>query len=353
MHIGKTCFLSIIYSLFLLFPEVHAQPGGKAFQFLEVTNSARVAAMGGEMVALGDDDIDLAYHSPAMLNESMRHHLALNYVNYFAGINYGYASAATALKKGTIAGAVHYLNYGKFEGADETGAMTGKFTAADYSVNIMYARPIDSLFTAGITVKSIFSDLEQYNSTAIAFDAGIMYHNPESKFSAGIVVRNAGWQVRTYYPNGAREPLPLNIAFGLSQSLKYAPLTFTLVADHLEKWDLTYTTEADKEADNDPLTGTSTEKKGFDLAFDQVMRHMVFGTELRLGKNIMLRGGYNYRRRQELKIGSKPGMVGFSWGIGVKISKFRISYGRPVYHLAGGGNYFSFSMDLDEFGKKF
>jgi len=58
-------------------------------------------------------------------------------------------------------------------------------------------------------------------------------------------------------------------------------------------------------------------------------------------------------RRQELKIDTKPGMVGFSWGIGVKISKFKISYGHPSYHLAGGGNYFSFSMNLDDLSKKF
>jgi len=56
---------------------------------------------------------------------------------------------------------------------------------------------------------------------------------------------------------------------------------------------------------------------------------------------------------EEMKIESKPGMVGFSWGIGIKVSKFRISYGRSVFHLAGGTNQFSFSMNLDEFSKKF
>lgn len=83
------------------------------------------------------------------------------------------------------------------------------------------------------------------------------------------------------------------------------------------------------------------------------MRHFLVGLEINVGKNITLRTGYNYRRRQEMKIETKPGMVGFSWGIGVKISKFRISYGRAVYHLAGGTNHFSFCMNLDEFGKKF
>jgi hypothetical protein len=330
------------------------QPGSKAFQFLEVTNSARVAALGGDAVAITDDDPDLAYHNPALLNREMHHHIALNYVNYFAGINYGYASAAAKLgAKGTLAGGIHYVNYGKFQGADESGILTGSFRAADYSVNIMYSRPLDSLFCFGFTVKSIFSDLESYNSTALAFDAGITYYNPASRFTAGLVMRNLGFQVKAYYPEGAGEPLPFNLALGLSKGLQYAPLTFYIVADHLEKWDLTYETETSKEGSTDPLTGEPLTESGFDIFLDKIMRHIIVGTELNLGKNLTLRAGYNYRRRQEMKIESKPGMVGFSWGIGVKVSKFRISYGRSVFHLAGGTNQFSFSMNLDEFSKKF
>jgi hypothetical protein len=353
MHYRKVPFLFHLCVVFILCQSLHGQPGGKAFQFLEVTNSARVAALGGDIVALHDNDLDLPYHNPAMLNAEMRHNLVLNYVNYFAGVNYGYASAATALKKGTIAAGIHYLNYGKFQGADENGTLTNTFKAADYSINVLYSRPLDSLFTIGVTMKTIFSDLESYNSSALAVDVGLMYHNSASRFSAGLVIRNAGFQINTYYQNSGHEPLPFEIALGISQSLKYAPLTFFVMADHLEKWDLRYETTADKEKVDDPLTGTSSKKQGFDLAFDKLMRHIVIGTEIKLGKSISLRAGYNYRRRQELKVDTRPGMVGFSWGIGVKISKFRISYGHPTYHLAGGANYFSFSMNLDELSKKF
>ena len=347
-----TGFFPLIF-LLILPSTLQSQPGGKAFQFLEVTNSARVAALGGEVVALYDNDLDLTYHNPALLNTQMHHNLVLNYVNYFAGINYGYASAATRFRKGMLAGGVHYLNYGKFQGADENGTLTGTFKAADYSVNVMYSRPLDSLWTVGFTVKSIFSDLESYNSTAIAMDAGITYHNPASRFTAGLVMRNAGWQVRTYYPDGAHEPLPFHIALGISQTLAYAPLTFFVMADHLEKWDLRYDTKADKEKQVDPFTGETASESGFDILLDRFMRHVIVGTEVRLGENLVLRAGYNYRRRQEMKIDTKPGMVGFSWGIGIRISRFHISYGRPVYHLAGGGNYFSLSVNLDEFSRKF
>lgn len=345
--------LSLVLLLGLTVLPALPQPGGKAFQFLEVTNSARVAALGGEAVAMTDSDPDLPYHNPALLDTTLHHHAALNFVNYFAGINYGYASAAARLGKGTMAGGIHYLNYGSFDAADETGEITGTFHAADYAVHLSWARPVDSLFSAGITVKTIYSDLESYRSTALAVDAGISYYNPRTRFGAGLVMRNAGWQVRQYYPDGAHEPLPFHLALGITQGLKYAPLTFFVTADHLEKWDLRYTTEADIEKEESDFSDASSTEGDFDIFFDQFMRHMIFATEVRLGKNLTFRVGYNYRRRQELKVSTRPGMVGFSWGVGVRVSKFRISYGRPAYHLAGGGNYFSFSMNLDEFSKKF
>ncbi|MBN2481194.1 MAG: type IX secretion system protein PorQ [Bacteroidales bacterium] len=344
----------LLFLLIVFVPVVPAQPGGKAYQFLEITNSARIAATGGSAIAVYDDDLNVAYHNPGLLNADMHHELVLNYVNYFAGINYGYAACAANIgRKGTVAGGIHYLNYGRFDGADENGLLTGTFRAADYSVNISYARPVDSLFSAGFTVKSIYSDLEAYHSTAIAFDIGCSYHNPALNFTAGLVFRNAGWQMSSYYMFGDREALPFNIAASFSQGLQYAPVKFFLVAEHLEKWDLTYKSELTSENTSYNLTKDLTGESGFDQFVDKFMRHIVAGAEFYPNKNIILRLGYNYRRRQEMKIDSKPGMVGFSWGLGIRISKFRFDYGRSAYHLAGGVNYFSLSVNLDELKKNF
>jgi hypothetical protein len=336
--------------------KAYGQPGGKAFQFLEITNSARVAALGGDVVAIHDNDPELAYHNPSLLNLDMHHYMTLNYVNYFAGSNFGYAAAAVRLNnKSALAGGIHYLYYGTFQGADEYGIKTGEFRAADYSINITWSYKIDSMITFGFTAKNIYSDYELYNSTAIALDAGITYHDPDNNFTAGLVIRNLGMQVDAYTANDSKEPLPFSIAAGISKGLAYAPFTFNLVFNHLEKWDLTYETEADKQEEENDLqnNNSSSSDNKFDAFIDQMMRHVIIGTTLDIGKNLELRVGYNYRRRQELKVDTKTGMVGFSLGIGVKLNKFNIAYGRSVYHLAGGSNHFSFSMNLDEFNKKF
>ena len=89
-----------VTGLLVLFLQVGwAQKGGEStYSFLGLTNAARVAALGGEIVSLSDGDINLVYHNPALLTFGMHNNLTLNYVNYFAGVNYGYAAYAYSRK---------------------------------------------------------------------------------------------------------------------------------------------------------------------------------------------------------------------------------------------------------------
>ena len=70
---------------------------------------------------------------------------------------------------------------------------------------------------------------------------------------------------------------------------------------------------------NLPLLDWNSEEIKF---INKLFRHIDFGGELSIGKHIQLRMGYNPKRRQELKVDSFLGMVGFSWGLGIKISEF-------------------------------
>ena len=112
----------------------------------------------------------------------------------------------------------------------------------------------------------------------------------------------------------------------------------------LQKPDLTYRDPTNSEPEVDPLTGEVNEYK-VNIG-DAIMRHLVFSTELTIARRIFLRAGYNYGRRQEFKVASKPATVGFSWGIGIKVNRFTISYSRATYHLAGGTNQISISTNL-------
>ncbi|MFH0757526.1 MAG: type IX secretion system protein PorQ [Bacteroidota bacterium] len=328
---------------------VQAQKGGEStYGFLGLTNSARVAALGGESVSLLDDDINLVFHNPALLTAGMHNNLSLNYVNYFAGVNFGYASYGYHRKGiGNFVAGIHYVDYGAFDRTDELGENMGTFRASEYALNLVYSRSvIDSMLTAGINLKPIFSSFEQYSSLGIAVDAGVTYHNPGTLTTLGLVAKNMGAQLTTY--TGVREKLPFEIQAGITQGLAHAPFRFSITYQNLERWDLTYA-----KSDNlyDPL-GEDLKKSGFDVFGDKLMRHMVYGVEFLIGENFHADLGYNYKRRKEMSVAAKPGTVGFSWGFGFRISKFHIAYGRSSYHLAGGTNHFSLTTNLSEFYRK-
>lgn len=328
-----------------------AQLGGThTYDFLNLINSGRVASLGGDVIAINDNDLNLTYHNPALLTPEMNHNLVLNYVNYFTDVNYGYAAYSSKIKNyGIFSGGIEYINYGKFIAADEKGIVTGDFKAAEYAINLLYSRSIDSSFRVGVNVKPVISTLEKYTSIGLLADFGVVYNKPGSNFTAALVVKNVGTQLKSY--TGQRESMPFNIQMGFSQKLNHAPLRFSVTFDHLEKWDLTYE-KAEDENELDPLGGDEYKDSGLDKIADQFMRHVIIGIEFNPIKNFYIRAGYNYRRRKEMIIESKTSTVGFSFGFGVKISKFHFNYGRATYHLAGASDHFSISTNLDSFKRK-
>jgi len=341
----------VIITWILLLPLLaSAQKGGEStYSFLGLTNSARVAALGGEVVSLRDDDINLVFHNPALLSRGMHNHLNLNYVNYFAGVNFGYASYGYHREGwGSFAAGIHYVDYGTFEETDELGQELGTFRASEYALNLVYSRSIiDTFLTAGVNLKPIYSSFERYSSLGIALDAGITYHNPNTLTTIGLVAKNMGVQITSY--TGIREKLPFELQAGITQGLAHAPFRFNITYQNLERWDLTY--EEPDANDFSPI-GEEPEKSGFDVFGDKLMRHLVFGVEFLIGENFHVDLGYNYKRRQEMKVNARPGLVGFSMGFGFRVSKFHIAYGRSTYHLAGGTNHFSLTTNLSDFYRK-
>lgn len=329
-----------------------AQIGGKyAFSFLEKPISARVAALGGNAAAINDNDINIGYVNPSMISSGMSNQMAMNYVHWFEGTNYGSVQYGRSFEKyGNFMATLQYMDYGQIDYADETGALGGTFGASDMALTIGWGRNLDSVFSIGAAAKVIYSSYESYNSLGLAVDVAGSYQS-KSGWTMSLVARNFGTQLTTYTGN-SRDPLPFDLQAVISKRLDHVPFRFSIVYDHIEKWDLTYDDPANPSGGIDPVTGEALEKTGFSKFGDQLMRHFIVGAEFYLGKNLVLRGGYNYRRRQEGKIEDKLGMVGFSWGFGVRISKFRINYSRTAYNLVGSPNYLTLAFDLDSFSRK-
>jgi hypothetical protein len=86
----------------------------------------------------------------------------------------------------------------------------------------------------------------------------------------------------------------------------------------------------------------------FEKFGNEFISHLILGVEFVPIRNFYVRSGYNFQRRNELKIETSSS-AGFSWGLGIKINKFHINYSRATYHLAGASNHFSISTHLGDF----
>jgi hypothetical protein len=338
-HKGVTAFLFSICSLF-----VFSQAGNGVYSFLDLPVSSRVAALGGTNVSLRDNDLSFAFRNPALLTAESDKQISLSMANYLADIQFGSAMYGFKVKtKNYFAVGVQYINYGKFIETSDINTELGDFSAKDMALNIVYARPLTDKITVGGTLKPIYSVFERYTSYGVAMDAGVSFIDPKRYFSAGLVLRNLGTQLKGYYRNedGQHfERLPFDIQLGLTKKLNHAPFRLSLTLHNLQQWSLNYYTN-----DNSSGQNVSDEIKFVDMAF----RHAIFGVEFVPSKNFYLAASYNHRRHNELKMPGFKSSTGFSFGGGIKLYKFQVGFGMSNFQTGNSAYQFSIATSLNEF----
>ncbi len=324
------------------------QQSGRVYEFLNLSATARITAMGGYAFPTMDPDLGMALTHPALLAQDINHHLSLNFVDYFDDINYGTVAFSQYFERlGQFSAAVQYVDYGRFTETNETGQILGEFTAGDYSFQIGWGRLLSEQLMLGSNLKMIYSSLYPESSFGMAVDVSVAYAIPEHQIIMAFSARNIGRQI-TQYHDGVKESLPFDLAFGVSKKLNNAPFQFSLVANNLHNFGLSYETPTlIPDHFNDSDTERGFQDKASDFA-DDLMRHLTFGVEFMPLESFSFRAGYNYRRRQEMKVESRLSTVGFSWGFGIRISRFHLQYGRSNYHLAGAPNHISISTSLED-----
>ncbi|MCL2042216.1 MAG: type IX secretion system protein PorQ [Bacteroidales bacterium] len=339
----------IILLLSFSFCSGYAQTGGNHdFKFLTLTNSARSAALGSYWLPIKDGDVNNTLFNPSLINSDVHHSFAMNYINDFGGINYGYAIYSHTFDKvGSFAASMQFLNYGTMKEADVAGNTYGDFSANELSANIGWGRELTPHWSIGANLKFAYSSMyADYNAFGLGVDVAGSYFNAEKRLTVSLVANNIGYVLEPYSQSeDSNRWFPFAMSLGVSQRLEHIPLRYVLIYNNIEKWDLRGNSQPTTTID--PITGETTTKKNIDKFGDNLMRHLTFGAEFTIAKVINLRGGYNYGRRQELKTETRKGMMGFSWGLGLNFKRFSIDYGRSMYHLAGSPNYFTFSANID------
>ena len=344
-------FLQLLLLSFLSLNS-HAQIGGdNVYEFLNLPASARITALGGSLITVQDSDVSLAYSNPAALNKDMHNALTFNQNFHVAGIRNGYVSYGRHINQwnSTVHVGMQYINYGDFTAADEFGNITGTFDASEYAFTVGVGRELYERMNIGLNLKLVSSQLESYTSIGIASDFSALYKVAEKNFTATLLFKNMGTQISTYQ-SGTREDLPFEIQLGISKKLQHLPFRLSITAQHLQQWNLLYDNPNSEE--NTFFLGEAVTTNSNDLV-DNLFRHLIFSGEFLFGKAevVSLRFGYNHFLKQELSVNNLRSLAGFSGGLGVKIRRFRFSYGIGVYHIGGSTNHLSIATNLSEFKK--
>ncbi len=328
-----------------------AQTGGNfSFPFLDLPFNARNSALGNSFITGYDKDVNMGVANPAMLNEKMRRTVSVNQALLSGGINFGMFNYGFGLKdKGTMVGYMKYVSYGKFDRTSVNGTSEGTFSPVEMIVGAGYGHTINERLSVGVNANIIYSALENYTAFGASVDFAGAYRNEEKGIVVTAMAKNIGAQFDAYVPGTQNGRLPLEIQAAVGYKVAHAPFRISVLAHHLNTWDLTYN-DPNAQPTLDPLTGDSipVPTAGF---FEKFGRHFTYQLEGLFGKHLHVRAAFDYNRRKSLASTQRPGAAGFSFGLGLYFRRFSIDYGFMAYSHAGFNNILTLSSNLSEWRK--
>lgn len=330
--------LLLIVCLSLCWQSANAQLGGsRAFEYLNLPNNARLAALGGANITSGWYDPGQVNSNPALLNDTMQHQLVVSRLGYFADISNTSLTYVTPIKKfGAWAFHLDYLNYGDIQSFDEAGFLNGDFSVSEYAFSVANSQ-VFGPFSVGANLKLAVSDLASFQASALLLDLGGTFRHPEKDLTIGFAIKNVGFLMSDYTEDNNSQ-LPTDIQLGVSYKPEFMPFRFSVTARNLVRSNVTFF-----DPSTNALFGQNSEP-GFG---EDIFRRLVFGVELLASANFQLRFGYNHLLRQELKLENASGGAGFSFGFMFKVKRFEFAYSRALYHTVGGSNTLQMNLNLE------
>ncbi len=299
----------VIFALIIVFSALHAdaQESQEVYSFLRLPVSAHVAALGGDNITIDDDDPTVIFHNPALICNTADKSINLNFMTYMEGAKTASASFVKAWgERATWGVSAQYMDYGSMKEMTSDNIEQGTFSAKDIAVAGTFAYLLSDRWSGGVTLRFISSSIAGYNSIGIASDLGLNYYDEERGWSISATAKNLGGQVKAYHDTF--EKIPIDLQVGVSKRLAAAPLRFSATLSRLNRWDTNF------------------------------IQHVALGVDVFIGDNIYIAGGYNFRRRDEMKIsegdGSSSHGAGLSVGAGLSIKRFKLNVAYAKYHVS-------------------
>jgi hypothetical protein len=325
------------------------QLGASVFSGFEQCVSAKSASVGRRYFALPSGDFSCTFDQPALLDPKMKGALHSTLGLLPSGSNFGALGTVIQTKFGTLAPTLKYINYGSFTETNSIGTVQGTFNALDYQLGVSYAYAPNPNFRLGAQLNLLGSQLERYAAFGVGANFSALVIHPNQLFCAAVGLRNFGFVFKNYTTN-TKANLPLDTYIALSYKLAHAPFRFHLVGHSLNNPNNIWL-DPNAQPTYDPLTGDTIPIYTPNLG-EKIANHLQFQLELVPKGAFQMRLGFDYNRRQQLKLNDFPGLAGFSLGTSLKIKRFDLDYAVQFYSKAGTIHCLGLSTDLNRWKKK-
>lgn len=209
------------------------------FKFLSMSLDPRAAAMSGALTAQDmGGSISMFYNPAGMAYMTGTTDVAVMQTQFIADINYNAGTIAFSPRGGLYGNfgvSVVAVDYGDFEGTiranNESGYVdTGIFSPTALAVGVGYARALSDRFAIGGNVKYANQNLgdhytgradgelvsDDYSSSTVAFDFGVLYKTGFRSLNFAMSVRNFAQELK--YEQESFE-LPLTFRIGVAMDV--------------------------------------------------------------------------------------------------------------------------------------
>ncbi len=238
-------------------------------------------------------------------------------MTYMQGSVTGSASFTKIIgKRSTLGIGAQFIDYGSMKETNADNVELGNFSASDFALSGVYAYNLTDRIVGGVTAKAIYSHIGSYNSFAMGVDLGLNYFNENTDFSASIVARNLGGQLKAY--DDTYEAIPFNMSVGITKRLKGAPFRPSVTFIDITDW-----------------------------TYNKLLEHLIIGTDVLLGNTIYLCAAYNFKRAEEMKlVDESTHGAGWSFGGGLELQKFKLQLSYAKYHVSSSSFLVNVSYSL-------
>jgi hypothetical protein len=325
-----------ILTWLLLSVNLFAQPStNRSFDFLNIPNHARLAALGGLNVSLADRDVNFFSSNPALSSDSLDNFGSASYQAYVAKIGHASASYQHPFSKiGSITFGVQHIGYGSIQGYDLNGIETGEFNSSETALYVSKSHEIGN-FRMGVTLKGAFSNLAGFRANAVVADIGGLFVHPKQALTVGLVIKNLGVVLSDY--SSSTTTLPFDVQVGGTFKPEHMPLRFSITGYNLTR-NVSYFNAS-----------TDAEKPGI---VKRIFHHVNFGSEILIHRNVNILIGYNYLVHETLKLETGGGGAGLSFGFSAAIKAFEFTASRNGYVAGTGGYSFTLTSDINRILKR-